>query len=175
LAPSQPSTDAQISALEHATLARMLQAENVQMSQSSMDSQIADPSRRISVNTNPQPVQQHMQQTFYQQAHIPTYPQTTIEYAYAVPHGHTVVAPQPIYAEQQVTHVEVESRRPRLSTGQTNENELRDMLDRNMARSLDEVAGDVVANERTSSAEKSKQLFAMLWLVILKPFLSVKF
>jgi hypothetical protein len=138
-----------------------------------MDSQIADASRRMPV-TNAPSVQPHMPQTFYQQTSMHGYPPATMEYAYAVPHGLPVVAPQPVYAEQQVAHIEVEARRPRLSTGQTNENELRDMLDRNMARSLDEVADDVVANERTSSAEKSKQLFAMLWLVIFRRLSLVK-
>src|ERR1700753_2160058 len=131
LATSQSSTDAQISALEHANLARMLQAENVQLSQSTMDSQMADASRRMPVNTAPS-VQPHMQKQFHQQASIPGYPPATMEYAYSIPHGHAVVAPQPVYAEQQIQHVEVEARKPRLSTGQTNENELRDMLDRNI-------------------------------------------
>jgi regulatory factor X len=56
-----------------------------------------------------------------------------------------------------------EPRRSRGSTNQTNENELKDMLEKNLARSLDEVAAEVTQNERTSSAEKTKQLFAMLW------------
>jgi hypothetical protein len=58
-----------------------------------------------------------------------------------------------------------EPRRPRGSANQTNENELKDMLEKSLSRSLEEVATEVTQNERTSSAEKTKQLFAMLWLV----------
>jgi hypothetical protein len=58
---------------------------------------------------------------------------------------------------------DLETRRPRGSTNQTNENELKDMLQKNLARPLEQVADEVIQNERTSSAEKTKQLFAMLW------------
>jgi hypothetical protein len=61
--------------------------------------------------------------------------------------------------------LEQDVRRPRVSTGQTNERELKEMLDKNNHRSLEEVADEVIATERTSSSEKSKQLFAMLWYV----------
>ncbi|KAF2810945.1 uncharacterized protein BDZ99DRAFT_462234 [Mytilinidion resinicola] len=46
----------------------------------------------------------------------------------------------------------------------TNDKELREMLVRNDGRALKEVAAEVIATERTPKAEKSKQLFAMLWL-----------
>jgi hypothetical protein len=58
---------------------------------------------------------------------------------------------------------EPEPRRPRGSTNQTNESELKDMLQKNLARPLEQVADEVTQDERTSSAEKTKQLFAMLW------------
>lgn len=45
----------------------------------------------------------------------------------------------------------------------TNDKELREMLSRNEGRALREVAQDVIAKERTPMAEKTKQLFAMLW------------
>lgn len=45
----------------------------------------------------------------------------------------------------------------------TNDKELREMLAKNDGRSLREVAAEVIATERTPKAEKSKQLFAMLW------------
>lgn len=47
----------------------------------------------------------------------------------------------------------------------TNDKELREMLTRNDGRVLKEVAQEVIATERTPKAEKSKQLFAMLWCV----------
>jgi regulatory factor X len=47
----------------------------------------------------------------------------------------------------------------------TNDKELREMLTRNDGRALKEVAQEVIATERTPKAEKSKQLFAMLWYV----------
>ncbi|KAK7625132.1 hypothetical protein IWX48DRAFT_594629 [Phyllosticta citricarpa] len=46
----------------------------------------------------------------------------------------------------------------------TNDKELREMLSRADGRSLKDVADEVLRTERTSRAEKSKQLFAMLWL-----------
>ncbi|KAH7122722.1 hypothetical protein B0J11DRAFT_346920 [Dendryphion nanum] len=46
----------------------------------------------------------------------------------------------------------------------TNEKELRELLVRNNGRKLKEVAQEVIATDRTARAEKSKQLFAMLWL-----------
>ncbi|KAH9872911.1 hypothetical protein J1614_005306 [Plenodomus biglobosus] len=46
----------------------------------------------------------------------------------------------------------------------TNDKELRQLLNQNEGRNLKEVAAEVIQNDRTSKAEKSKQLFAMLWL-----------
>ncbi|KAL1637310.1 hypothetical protein SLS58_009401 [Diplodia intermedia] len=51
-----------------------------------------------------------------------------------------------------------------VSASATNDKELREMLTRADGRSLKEVADEVLRTERTSRAEKSKQLFAMLWL-----------
>lgn len=45
----------------------------------------------------------------------------------------------------------------------TNDKELRQLLNQNEGRNLKEVAAEVIQNDRTSKAEKSKQLFAMLW------------
>lgn len=47
----------------------------------------------------------------------------------------------------------------------TNDKELREMLSRNEGRPLKEVAQEVIQKERTPMAEKTKQLFAMLWYV----------
>jgi regulatory factor X len=45
----------------------------------------------------------------------------------------------------------------------TNDKELRQLLAQNENRNLKDVAQEVIQNDRTSKAEKSKQLFAMLW------------
>jgi len=45
----------------------------------------------------------------------------------------------------------------------TNDKELRELLRKNEQRTLKDVATEVIATERTSKAEKSKQLFAMIW------------
>ncbi|EMC97029.1 hypothetical protein BAUCODRAFT_23427 [Baudoinia panamericana UAMH 10762] len=52
----------------------------------------------------------------------------------------------------------------------TNDKELRELLSRNEGRPLREVAQEVNQKERTPMAEKTKQLFAMLWLrAVCKP------
>lgn len=63
------------------------------------------------------------------------------------------------------TPVEVEEKKKKAGgpTAQ-NDKELREMLRHNMGRKLKEVAAEVLATDRTSRSEKSKQLFAMLWL-----------
>lgn len=45
----------------------------------------------------------------------------------------------------------------------SNDRELREMLAKNEGRPLREVAQEVIQKERTPMAEKTKQLFAMLW------------
>lgn len=63
------------------------------------------------------------------------------------------------------SHVDVLDRRRKGSTSNaTNDKELRELIARNNGRNLKEVAAEVIAAERTSRAEKTKQLFAMLWL-----------
>ena len=46
----------------------------------------------------------------------------------------------------------------------TNDRELRELISKNEGRGLKDVATEVIATERTPRAEKSKQLFAMIWL-----------
>ncbi|KAF1833236.1 cephalosporin C regulator 1 [Decorospora gaudefroyi] len=46
----------------------------------------------------------------------------------------------------------------------TNDKELRQLLKQNENRLLKDVAAEVIQNDKTSKSEKSKQLFAMLWL-----------
>ncbi|KAF2861853.1 hypothetical protein K470DRAFT_269385 [Piedraia hortae CBS 480.64] len=46
----------------------------------------------------------------------------------------------------------------------SNDKELRELLNRNENRTLHDVAHEVINNDRSPMAEKTKQLFAMLWL-----------
>ncbi|GAB7347693.1 hypothetical protein MBLNU459_g5256t1 [Dothideomycetes sp. NU459] len=57
-----------------------------------------------------------------------------------------------------------ERRRKGSSATATNDKELRELLVKNENRGLQEVAQEVIQKERTPQAEKTKQLFAMLWL-----------
>ncbi|KAF2095090.1 hypothetical protein NA57DRAFT_23992, partial [Rhizodiscina lignyota] len=59
--------------------------------------------------------------------------------------------------------VEVERKKGSTSSA-TNDKELREILSKNEGRSLKDLATEVLATERTSRAEKTKQLFAMIWL-----------
>ena len=60
--------------------------------------------------------------------------------------------------------MEPEDRRRKGSTATaTNDKELRELLSRNEERALKDVAQEVIQKERTPQAEKTKQLFAMLW------------
>ena len=56
-------------------------------------------------------------------------------------------------------------RRKNSATTATNDKELRELLARNETRALKDVAQEVIQKERTPQAEKTKQLFAMLWYV----------
>lgn len=56
-----------------------------------------------------------------------------------------------------------DKRRKGSSATATNDKELRELLSRNEGRGLPDVAQEVIAKERTPQAEKTKQLFAMLW------------
>lgn len=62
-----------------------------------------------------------------------------------------------------VPEVEEKKKKGSASGSATNDKELREMLVRNEGRRLQDVAAEVIATDRTSKAEKSKQLFAMLW------------
>jgi regulatory factor X, other len=56
-----------------------------------------------------------------------------------------------------------DKRRKASAVTATNDRELREMLGKNEGRPLREVALEVIQKERTPMAEKTKQLFAMLW------------
>ncbi len=69
--------------------------------------------------------------------------------------------------------MEAEDKKKKGSTSgaATNDKELRQLLNQNEGRNLKDVAAEVIQNDRTSKAEKSKQLFAMLWYVGASAFL----
>lgn len=56
-----------------------------------------------------------------------------------------------------------EKRRKSSGVTATNDKELRELLLKNESRPLRDVAQEVIQKERTPMAEKTKQLFAMLW------------
>lgn len=64
--------------------------------------------------------------------------------------------------------VDLEDKKKKASSSgsATNDKELRQMLQQNEGRKLKDVAAEVIQTDRTSKAEKSKQLFAMLWSVL---------
>lgn len=61
------------------------------------------------------------------------------------------------------TEMPEDKRRKGSALTATNDKELREMLSKNEGRPLREVAQEVITKERTPMAEKTKQLFAMLW------------
>jgi regulatory factor X len=65
---------------------------------------------------------------------------------------------QPAAAEEEET-----KKRGGAAATQSNEKELRASLEQNLHRTLKDVAKEVLDSERTTRAEKTKQLFAMLW------------
>ncbi|KAF2158094.1 hypothetical protein K461DRAFT_274350 [Myriangium duriaei CBS 260.36] len=69
------------------------------------------------------------------------------------------------FAPAMAPGIEHEDRRRKNSAATaTNDKELRELLARNENRVLKDVAQEVIQKERTPQSEKTKQLFAMLWL-----------
>ncbi|GAM86788.1 hypothetical protein ANO11243_048080 [Dothideomycetidae sp. 11243] len=69
------------------------------------------------------------------------------------------------FAQAMAPGIEHEDRRRKNSAATaTNDKELRELLARNENRILKDVAQEVIQKERTPQSEKTKQLFAMLWL-----------
>ena len=64
---------------------------------------------------------------------------------------------------QTSTDLPDDKRRKGSAVTATNDKELREMLAKNEGRPLRDVAQEVIQKERTPMAEKTKQLFAMLW------------
>lgn len=69
------------------------------------------------------------------------------------------------YPNQQQAQIALADDKPKKGSASsaTNDKELREMLSKNSDRSLKNVAAEVISTERTSRAEKTKQLFAMIW------------
>lgn len=80
---------------------------------------------------------------------------------------HQSMSQPPPQSQYMTPLVEVEDKKKKGSTSgsATNDKELRQMLQQNEGRKLKDVAAEVIQTDRTSKAEKSKQLFAMLWSV----------
>ena len=81
-------------------------------------------------------------------------------------HMHASLSQQQQQQQQVVSapaEVDEKKKKGSASGSATNDKELREMLVRNEGRALNDVAAEVIATDRTSKAEKSKQLFAMLW------------
>jgi regulatory factor X len=82
-------------------------------------------------------------------------------------HGHAYHSSmsQPPQPQFMTPLIEVEDKKKKgsASGSATNDKELRQMLLQNEGRKLKDVAAEVIQTDRTSKAEKSKQLFAMLW------------
>lgn len=74
--------------------------------------------------------------------------------------GHVRVGSVPV---QSGTEAQDDKRRKASAVTATNDKELREMLAKNEGRPLRDVAHEVIQKERTPMAEKTKQLFAMLW------------
>ncbi|KAK0662419.1 Protein sak1 [Lasiodiplodia hormozganensis] len=102
----------------------------------------------------PQMIPQHSQETY---AHPPPNPYMHLQQQ-ASDYGNSNPAAAASGAETD------DKKKKGASASATNDKELREMLTRADGRSLKEVAEEVLRTERTSRAEKSKQLFAMLWL-----------
>jgi hypothetical protein len=145
-------------AMDQASMARILQAENARNSaQVEMDVQMAESNHMQAMQV------QHDQAAFYAATQHMPFNNQHMEYNFAA--HQTQSQPQAVMSAMPQMQDFDTTKKPRLSSGQANENELKDMLDKNLSRNLDEVANEVIANERTTSAEKTKQLFAMLWSV----------
>lgn len=115
------------------------------------------------------PQQQYQQQAHYQNmgiqpAHNASFPQ------HGYPPEQQYAPPDAGYANHvrvgsvaATSDVHDDKRRKPSAVTATNDKELREMLGRNKGRPLKDVAQEVIQKERTPMAEKTKQLFAMLW------------
>jgi regulatory factor X, other len=78
-------------------------------------------------------------------------------------HAYNTHAPAGSIPVQMVSDLPDEKKRKMSAVTATNDRELREMLAKNENRPLKDVAQEVIQKERTPMAERTKQLFAMLW------------
>lgn len=110
------------------------------------------------------PPQQAYQPMNHQHTHSASFPAHgyPLEQQYAPPDAayanHVRVGSVPAMSD-----VHDDKRRKGSAVTATNDRELREMLAKNLGRPLKDVAQEVIQKERTPMAEKTKQLFAMLW------------
>ncbi|WPH00710.1 Hypothetical protein R9X50_00354000 [Acrodontium crateriforme] len=108
---------------------------------------------------HPQAVQYPMQGNFFDHEQLQ---QPDMSYAHPIRVGSV-----PLRLGSEVPD---DKRRKGSAVTATNDKELREMLSKNEGRPLRDVAQEVIQKERTPMAEKTKQLFAMLWLrAVCKP------
>ena len=110
------------------------------------------------------PPQQQYQHVGHQHAQSASFP------AHGYPPEQQYAQPDAVYANHvrvgsvpATSDVHDDKRRKGSAVTATNDKELREMLAKNMGRPLKDVAQEVIQKERTPMAEKTKQLFAMLW------------
>ena len=107
-----------------------------------------DPSLQPSQSSNPQPLLQRFNSDQFSR-NSPANDFGTTFQAFTAPNG-----------------VEGDGQKKKgASSSATNDKELRELLAANDGRTLRDVATEVLKTERTPKAEKTKQLFAMLWFV----------
>lgn len=148
-------------------------ANNNFMHHQMMGMQYANPQQNSHMDMMQMPQAQHPQQHQYQmqpqQYHDPTQqfiqdnsymPVMPGDTNYPMPHQMMQYTPQLNGSEP-----EDKRRKGASSATATNDKELRELLNKNEGRALPEVAQEVIAKERTPQAEKTKQLFAMLWYI----------
>lgn len=107
----------------------------------------------------PQTSQSQQSAVYYSGSQMAYNPHTQGLTAYSESH----LAPQT--APHLASALEEDRKRKAANANAANDRELREMLRINESRQLPDVAREVIANERTAKAEKTKQLFAMLWYV----------
>ncbi|KAK5732583.1 hypothetical protein LTR17_010398 [Elasticomyces elasticus] len=111
--------------------------------------------------------------------HAPSFPhplQQSMSFSHESPY---MQQSEPVYANharvgsvaaQSGNEMTEDKRRKGSAATATNDKELREMLAKNKTRALRDVAQEVIQKERTPMAEKTKQLFAMIWLgAVCKP------
>lgn len=112
--------------------------------------------------------QRHLHHLAHHHSHAPQFP---LQGGYGGPEAQ-YVQPEVAYSNHvRMGSVPVHSgaemqddrRRKGSAVTATNDKELREMLAKNEGRPLRDVAQEVIQKERTPMAEKTKQLFAMLW------------